>query len=158
MNPQRSEMAQLPPFRSALREFAGRLIESEGARQAENVARGYAAAAACNRLYRDLSRWVGRDGCHALFARALAQTRTTHPLLASIQLRPGSENYVEGVAAVIMRYGDAAATSALEAMIVALIELLARLIGDDMATRLIEQTSADLQSPDTKDTSRREEA
>jgi hypothetical protein len=57
-----------------------------------------------------------------------------------------------------MQYGDAAATSALETVLVALIELLARLIGDDMATRLIERTSADLQSPDTKDTSSREEA
>ena len=158
MNPHHSEMAQPPPFRTTAARFAERLIEAEGARQAENTARAYAAAAACNRLYRDLSRWVGRDGCHALFSRALAELRATHPLLALIHLRSGSENYVEGVAPVIMQYGDAAATSALEAVLVALIELLARLIGDDMAARLIERTSADLEPPDTKNTSRREEA
>ncbi len=36
-----------------------------------------------------------------------------------------------------MAHGDAATAKALEAMLVSLIELLGRLIGDDMATKLI---------------------
>ena len=39
-----------------------------------------------------------------------------------------------------MAYGDAASAEALESMLVHLIELLGRLIGDDMADKLIERS------------------
>jgi hypothetical protein len=41
-----------------------------------------------------------------------------------------------------MANGDPATAEALESMVVRLVELLGRLIGDDMATRLIERSLA----------------
>ena len=98
-------------------------------------------AAAGDHLYRELSRWVGPDGCHALFTRALAEARAEHPPLGQIQLRPGTDPYVGGVAETVVAYGDTATAKALESMLVHLVELLGRLIGDDMATKLIERSS-----------------
>ena len=98
------------------------------------------AAAACDHLYRELSTWVGPDGCHALFTRALAQARTEYPVLEGIQLHARSEPYIDGVAETIMAHGDAAAAEALESMLVRLVELLGRLIGEDMAMKLIERS------------------
>lgn len=116
------------------------------------------AADACDNLYRELSRWVGPDGCHALFARALAETRVEHPALAQIQLRARSEPYIDGVAETIIAHGDPATAVALESMLVRLVELLGRLIGDDMAMKLIERSLASSERNDASSASRREEA
>jgi hypothetical protein len=147
-NPTYFGMVQPVPSLLVARELAIRLISSEAAGRAESPATPDAAAAATDRLYRGLSRWIGRDGCHALFTRALAETRMSHPLLEEIELRPGSDRYLDATAPAIMLHGSAAANSALESMLVAVIELLARLIGDDMALKLIEQASADAHSSD----------
>lgn len=45
-----------------------------------------------------------------------------------------------GVPETITAHGDAATAEALESMLVHLVELLGRLIGDDMATKLIERS------------------
>ena len=148
------------PLAIVARDLARRLIDSESAGQAQDPASADAAAAvaACDRLYRDLSDWLGRDGCHALFTRSLAETRISFPILEQVSLSPRSRRYVEGAASVIMEHGNAATTSALEAMMGALIELLVRLIGEDMAIKLIGQTSAVLRSPGTSMPSTEEEA
>jgi hypothetical protein len=124
------------------RQIARRLIDSHRSERAEGQTAARAAAAACDQLYRELSRWVGSDGCHALFTRALAQARTEYPALGQIQLRAGSEPYIDGVAETIMAYGDPATAEGLEAMLIHLIELLGRLIGEDMAMKLIERSVA----------------
>jgi len=112
-----------------------------------------AAAAACDNLYRELSRWVGADGCHALFTRALAETRPEYPALEKIRLHPKSESYVDGIADSIMAYGDPETAKALESVLVRLVELLGRLIGDDMAGKLIDRTFGDSRqrSDDTRE-------
>ena len=121
------------------REIARRLIGSRpDPPGADTAAR--AAASACEHLYRELSRWVGPDGCHALFTRALAQAQAEHPALEQIQLRARSEPYIDGVAATIMAHGDAATAEAFESVLVHLVELLGRLIGDDMAMKLIDRS------------------
>jgi hypothetical protein len=127
------------------RQIARRLINSHRSERpgGDTAARDTAAragAAACDHLYRELSRWVGRDGCHALFTRALAEARTEYPALGQIQLRARSEPYIDGVAETIMAHGDPATADALESMLIRLIELLGRLIGDDVATKLIERS------------------
>jgi hypothetical protein len=142
---------------SAEQQIARRLIEGHRSERAEGHTSARAAAAACDQLYRELSRWVGPDGCHALFTRALAQARTEYPALGQIQLRARSEPYIDGVAETIMAHGDPATAEGLEAMLVHLIELLGRLIGDDMAMKLIERSLAASDRGDpTSD--RREEA
>jgi len=122
------------------RQIAHRLINSRRSERTGGDTAARAAAAACHHLYQDLSRWIGLDGCHTLFTRALAQTRTDHPLLEEIQLRPRSEPYVDGVMETIDAYGSAQTAEAIESMLASLIELLGRLIGDDMAMKLIEGT------------------
>jgi hypothetical protein len=126
---------------SSAQQIARRLIDSRRAEpgEAHSEAR---AAAACDALYRGLSRWVGSDGSHALFSRALAEARTKHPSLMQIELRVRSEPYVDGVTETIMAHGEAATRAGLESMLVRLIALLGRLIGDEMAMRLIEQSLA----------------
>jgi hypothetical protein len=126
---------------SSAQQIARRLIDSRRSEpgEAHSEAR---AAAACDALYRGLSRWVGSDGSHALFSRALAEARTDHPSLMQIELRVRSEPYVDGVTETIMAHGEAATRAGLESMLVRLIALLGRLIGDEMAMRLIEQSLA----------------
>lgn len=120
--------------------MAKRLIDSwrDDRAAGEGVAR--AAAEACGHVYDALSRWVGRDGCHALFTRALAQGRADHPALDHIRLQARAEPYVEGIAETITAHGDVVGAQALEAMLARLVELLGRLIGDDMAMKLIERS------------------
>ena len=140
------------------REIAGRLISSRRSERKGGETAARAAAAACDNLYRELSRWVGSDGCHALFTRALAETRTEYPPLTQIQLRARSEPYIDGVAETIMAHGDPATAEALESMLVRLVELLGRLIGDDMAVKLIERSLASSERGDAPPDDRREEA
>jgi hypothetical protein len=140
------------------RQIARRLIESHRSERTDGQTAARAAAAACDQLYRELSRWVGPDGCHALFTRALAQARTEYPALGQIQLHARSEPYIDGVAETIMAHGDHATAEGLEAMLVHLIELLGRLIGDDMAMKLIERSLAASELGGETSDSRREEA
>ena len=78
--------------------------------------------------------------------------------MAKIQLRAGSQPYIDGVPETIMAHGDAATAEALESMLVHLVELLGRLIGDDMSTKLIERSVRLSERGDTMSESRREEA
>jgi hypothetical protein len=137
--------------------MARRLIAIH-ARSAPGNSRARAATMACDDLYRELARWVGPEGCHALFSRTLADTRGEYPALAEIQLRARSEPYVEGVAESIMAHGDAATAEALESMLVRLAELLCRLIGDDTAMKLIEQGLLAAERGNATSGERREEA
>ena len=144
--------------RLSARPIARRLIKSWQPERKGSEGRARAAAAACDHLYRELSRWVGLDGCHALFSRALAEARIESAALDEIQLRPRAEPYIDGVAKSITSRGDAATADALEAMIVHLVELLGRLIGDDMATKLIDRSIAAPGRGDTASDDRQEEA
>jgi len=153
-------MSSADPGRDRLsaRQIARRLIKNRQPEQKGSEGRARAAAAACDDLYRQLSRWVGLDGCHALFTRALAEARTESAALDQIQLRPRAQPYIDGVAKSITSRGDAATADALEAMLVHLVELLSRLIGDDIATKLIDRTIAAPGRGDTTSDDRREEA
>jgi hypothetical protein len=149
---------RLSPDKQPARQIARRLIESRQPEGKGADSRSRAAAAACEDLYRNLSRWVGTDGCHALFTRALAEARTEYTALDQLQLRPRSEPYVDGVAEAIMAHGDPAIAEGIESMLIRLVELLGRLIGDDMATKLINQSLAASESGDKTSDGRREEA
>ena len=129
----------MPPATPSAREVAHRLIARDAV--ASDVPDGAAVSArlACERICRDLSRWLGAAGCDALFARALADSRAVHPLLDRIRIGARSESGLEGVEEAVRADGAAAVAAALEAVLVAMIELLGRLIGSDMALRLLEQ-------------------
>jgi hypothetical protein len=140
------------------RQIAQRLINGHRSGRTGGQTAARAAAAACDRLYRELSRWVGPDGCHALFTRAVAQARAEYPPLEQIQLRIQSEPYIDGVAESIMAHGDAATAEALESMLVRLVELLGRLIGAGLAMKLVEQGLPASERGGSTSDGRREEA
>jgi hypothetical protein len=94
---------------------------------------------ACERTYAELGRWLGASGSHALFTRVLAQTRRGFPAIGSIDVRGGPEPRLEHVAEAVRAHGAAAVALALAAALVALLALLERLIGEDLAARLLER-------------------
>ena len=148
----------LSPDQPLARRIARRLISSHRSQRSEGDSPARAAATACDHLYQALSRWVGPDGCHALFTRGLREAQPDYPALAQIQLRARSQPYIDGVPETIMAHGDAATAEALEAMLVHLVELLGRLIGGDMAAKLIERSVGAFDRGDAIPDSRREEA
>ena len=149
-------MSSADPSKARLsaRQIARRLIKSRQPERKGSDGRARATAVVCDDLYLELSRWVGLDGCHALFTRALASARTESAALDQIQLRPGSEPYLDGVAET----GGAATAEALESMLVHVVELLGRLIGGEMATKLIERSIAAPERGNATSDDRREEA
>ena len=94
----------------------------------------------CERVYQELARWIGANGCQALFTRALAQAQVAHPVLGQIRIGGRSGPALDGVTESIRSHGESAVATGLEALLVALLELLGRLIGDGMAGRLVEQS------------------
>jgi hypothetical protein len=88
---------RLSPDQPLARRIARRLISIHRSERSEGDSAARAAATACDHLYHALSRWVGPDGCHALFTRGLAEARTEYPALAKIQLRARSQPYIDGV-------------------------------------------------------------
>jgi hypothetical protein len=123
----------------ASRTLTQRLISFEAARNGAPENTVAAAHAACERAYAELSRWLGSSGCHALFARAIIETREEHPVLRAVQLNERSDRALDGVQDGIDKAGAAAVARALEAMLSAVFDLLGRLIGPDMAARLLTQ-------------------
>ena len=95
---------------------------------------------ACQSLHGELSFWLGADGSRALFTGAIGRARSAHPVLEGIRqeavLSPTHPAITQGV----QTYGAAATAAALQATLVMLVELLGRLIGDDMAARILENS------------------
>ncbi len=90
----------------------------------------------CARLEAGLSRWIGSDGYRSLVDRALEQARAGHPALAGLQCPAGD---VQGVAAVVGAHDAAKVREGVLALVALLIDLLSRLIGEEMAMRLVEE-------------------
>jgi hypothetical protein len=98
-----------------------------------------AAEQGCARLRAVLTRWIGSEGYRALVDRALAQARAEHPAVAGLQSQGGD---LEGVAAAVGMHSAAEVKEGILALVARLIDLLSRLIGEEMATRLVEQAWA----------------
>ena len=105
---------------------------------------GAAAEQGCARLRAVLTRWIGSEGYRALVDRALAQARAEHPAVAGLQCQGGD---VEVVAAAVGGHSAAEVREGILALVAQLIDLLSRLIGEDMATRLVEQAWAGAARP-----------
>jgi hypothetical protein len=90
----------------------------------------------CVELRAGLGRWVGAAGYQALVDRALTMTRAEHPALGSFSCLGGDE---PATATAVGAHGAAQVAAGLVAMVTAVIELLGRIIGDEMAVRLVEQ-------------------
>jgi hypothetical protein len=96
-----------------------------------------AAARMCTELRVGLSRWVGAMGYRALINRALLVAAPGHPALRSLSGHEGDEVAdITGVRA----FSAADVAAAMVALLAALVELLGRIVGEEMAVRLVEQT------------------
>jgi hypothetical protein len=99
---------------------------------------GAAAERLCSELGAELGRWIGADGFRALVQRAQAIARAQHPALDGFSCLGGKQ--AEKTAAAPGHTHDTAVVAAgMVAWLSALIELLGRIIGDDMATHLVAQ-------------------
>jgi len=95
-----------------------------------------AAERLCTALRGELGRWIGVDGFRALVDRSLVLSRPEHPALDTVPCLVTNETE----AAVPEQTHSAAQMAAgMVALLSALIELLGRIIGDEMATHLVGQ-------------------
>jgi hypothetical protein len=99
---------------------------------------GAALKRTCLRVSENLRDAMGEAGWTALLARALARTEADHPVLQSIRRQNEGDIDLDAVVAGVEVQGVASLTAAFEALFAALIEILGRLIGEDMAMRLID--------------------
>ena len=98
-----------------------------------------AAEQGCARLRAVLTRWIGSEGYRALVDRALAQARAAHPAIAGLRCQAGD---VQGVAVAVGGHSAAEVREGILALVAQLVDLLSRLIGEEMAVRLVEQAWA----------------
>ena len=127
------------PARDLARRLLGREADAAGAPDALAAS----ATRACERLLENLSRWVGIDGADALFSRALIHAQARHPALGAVRFDPRAEVCLEGIAESARTHGTAAAAQGVAGILTAVIELLGRLVGDDLAMQLVEQSAPD---------------
>ena len=126
----------MTPGSAAARETARRLWAGAGGTAETPEAIGAAAERLGTQLRRGLGRWIGTDGYYTLLERAAAATKETHPTLNPVSyFRDGAS--VTHVA--VQAHGARAVVDGLVALLAELIELLGRIIGDEMAKRLVEQ-------------------
>jgi hypothetical protein len=98
-----------------------------------------AAEQGCARLRGALTRWIGADGYRALVDRALQQARELHPAIAGLQCQAGD---VLGIAVAVGGHSADEVREGILALVAQLVDLLSRLIGEEMAVRLVEQAWA----------------
>jgi hypothetical protein len=132
----------MAPNSPTARGVALRLLSTDrGLRESDSNAPDLATAVneAFARLSGALTRWFGPFGYHALLSRSLAHARSDHLALDTVRIRSATHPSLEGLAEGIERHGADAVSEGIVATLVALIDLLSRLIGDEMALRLINQ-------------------
>jgi hypothetical protein len=140
VTPSLARHASDTPTAKVAAEFTRNLLAAESAGDASAQSIVNAAERICVRVTTGLSRWFGPYGSHALITRALATARVTHPVLAEVTM--SEEPCLTGLSNAARAHGAPAASEAIVAVVSALGDLLARLIGDDLAIGLLEQSIA----------------
>ena len=122
---------------------AARIVARAPAGADGSVAYSATIGSICGELSAGLSRWIGTEGYRALRGRALDEARSVHPVLERLSF-DGTD--ADQLAAAVEAHGVAPVALAVEAFIASLIELLGRIVGDEMAANLIESAGiGDLQ-------------
>jgi hypothetical protein len=91
----------------------------------------------CIQLRAGLGRWIGAMGYRALLDRALVLARAEHPALGNLSCYGGDEALIT---AAVRTHGAKEVAAGMVGLVARLVELLGRIIGDEMALRLVEQT------------------
>ena len=119
--------------------FARRILDRERAGDDSDDGLARALEQSCLLISAGLSRWFGLYGSRALVTRALATAQQTHPSLAGIGV--SDTHCLDGVRASVQAHGSAAVAEGIVLTIAGLARLLGRLIGDDLAISLLEQST-----------------
>ncbi|MEO7456550.1 MAG: hypothetical protein ABIY52_09840 [Gemmatimonadaceae bacterium] len=98
-----------------------------------------AAEQVCTVVTAGLSRWFGAYGSHALVTRALASVQASHPALRGVAMTEA--HCLVGLAESASAHGAMATREGVVAMFAALADLLGRLIGDELALSLLQQSA-----------------
>ncbi|MEO7136721.1 MAG: hypothetical protein ABI037_03300 [Gemmatimonadales bacterium] len=98
-----------------------------------------AAERICVQLQAGLARWVGTEGYRALLLRVLELTRAEHPALSRVSCNGSDE---QEIAAAVRAHSAAEVTAGMVALVATLIDLLSRIIGEEMAVELVNQAVA----------------
>lgn len=97
---------------------------------------GAATVRVCGELRAGLTRWVGSEGYRVLLDRALELARAEHPALQNVPCHDGDQ---EAATAAARAHGAAEVATGMVAVVGTVTELLARIIGEEMAVQLMEQ-------------------
>jgi hypothetical protein len=112
-------------------------------RYASDPASAEKLGAASERLFSELeaqlARWVGAEGFRVLWGRALEQAQTGHPALGKVS---DSEWGMRAVVSAVQAHGARQVAAGIVSVVATLIDLLGRIIGEELAVRLVEQTGA----------------
>ena len=119
----------------AAKRIWGRTTEGAAAPGDVAAAAGHTLA----QLEAGLSRWIGAEGYRALMRRALDEERPAHSALAELHCDGADGPAIE---AAVRALGVPRVRDGLVALLGSLIELLGRVIGEEMATQLVEQAGA----------------
>jgi hypothetical protein len=95
-----------------------------------------------------LTRMFGPYGYHALLTRALGQARAAIPALpalADVHVRATLTPQLDGVADAARTHGPEALTAGITVLLAAVVGLLGRVVGEQMALQLLERS---MHSPD----------
>lgn len=90
----------------------------------------------CAQLDAGLARWVGSEGYRVLLDRALGLARAEHPALSNVSCRGGDELVVT---AAVRAHGAAEVAAGMVTLLATLIDLLGRIIGEEMAVQVLER-------------------
>jgi hypothetical protein len=129
-------------YSPAAQEMARRLLARETSAAREPAIVAATLQRACMRVSANLRDSVGDDGRDALLARAIARTESDHPALKDIHTVNHGAIHLDGVVASVEVHGVVPVTAAIEALLAALLDVLGRLIGEDMAMRLLDHDLA----------------
>jgi hypothetical protein len=96
-----------------------------------------AAERLCAQTREGLGRWIGAEGYRTLHDRALDMARLEHPALDGLSCLGGDQ----AAAAAVRANGAAQVAEGIVAWLAAMMDLLGRIIGQETAVRLVEQTA-----------------
>jgi hypothetical protein len=95
-----------------------------------------AAERTCTQLQAGLARWVGTEGYRALIDRALLLARAEHPALGSLSCHGEAEPVTT---AAVRAHSAAEVRDGTVALVATLIDLLSRIVGEEMGVELVNQ-------------------
>ncbi|HMH55744.1 MAG TPA: hypothetical protein VK535_05730 [Gemmatimonadales bacterium] len=124
---------------AAATELARRLWERAAGDSSAPEDVAVAATRMCTELRAGLTRWVGAMAYRALIDQALLLARATHPALGSLSCHGGDEPVIT---AAVRAHTAAEVTAGVMVLVATLIDLLSRIVGEEMAVELVSQAVA----------------